>query len=214
MGTIVPIMGTATARQELAGHTSLGNALFTQTQQKVLGLLFGQPSRSFYAKELIRLVGAGSGAVQRELSRLSQSGLLTVRSVGAQRHYQANPDSPIFDELRALVSKTFGLAEPLRAALSRFGAHVQAAFLYGSVAKELDTTASDIDLMVIADKLSYGDLVRRLEDATMVIGRPINPTVFSTGEFSRRRRNRDSFVRRVLAQPKLWLIGDEHEFPT
>ncbi len=84
---------------------SLADALFTGTQQRVLGLLFGQPTRSFYANELIGLAGAGSGAVQRELARLTQSGLLTVRPVGNQKHYQANPDSPLFAELCSIAQK-------------------------------------------------------------------------------------------------------------
>ncbi len=213
MGTIVPIMGTKAARSKVPGGTGLGDALFTHTQQKVLGLLFSQPNRSFYAKELIRLADAGSGGVQRELRRLSESGLITARSIGPQRHFQANPDSPIFDELRAIVSKSFGLVEPLRAALSEIRGRIQAAFIYGSVAKRQDTTSSDIDLMVVSDKLSYGDLVASLLEVERALGRPINPTIFSADDFTRRRKKRDSFVRRLLAQPKIWVVGSEHELP-
>ena len=105
----MPIMGMKPlVRPKLRGprqNASPGNALFTVTQQRVLGLLFGQPERSYYATELIRLTGSGSGAVQRELARLAQSGLVTVRPVGNQKHYQADPDSPLFDELRSIVQK-------------------------------------------------------------------------------------------------------------
>ncbi len=87
---------------------SLADALLTGTQQRVLGLLFGQPARSFYANELIGLAGTGSGAVQRELARLTRSGLLTVRPVGNQKHYQANPDSPLFAELCSIAQKALG----------------------------------------------------------------------------------------------------------
>jgi predicted nucleotidyltransferase len=162
---------------------------------------------------LIRLAGTGSGAVQREVARLARSGLITVRSIGNQKHYQSNPDSPLFDELRSIARKSFGLAEPLRMTLSKVASRIQAAFVYGSVAKREDTAGSDVDLMVIAEKLPYGDLVKLLEEASLAIGRPINPTVFSSPEFSRRRRQRDSFVSRVLAQPKIWLIGNEHVLP-
>ena len=91
--------------------SSLADALFSGTQQRVLGLLFGQPERSFYATELINLAGSGSGSVQRELASLLQSGLVTVKQVGNQKHYQANPASPIYAELCGLVRKTVGLAE-------------------------------------------------------------------------------------------------------
>lgn len=101
-----------------AAPTSLADALFTTTEQRVLALLFGQPARSFYASELIERTGSGSSAVQRELHRLASSGLVTVKRIGNQKHYQANPDSPVFEELCSLVKKTAALAEPVRKALA------------------------------------------------------------------------------------------------
>lgn len=193
------------------GH-SLADALFTGTQQRVLGLLFGQPERSFYATELIGLAGIGSGAVQRELARLVQSGLVTVRSVGNQRHYQANPDAPLFAELCGIILKTVGLAEPLRAALEPLSAQIQAAFVYGSVAKRQDTAASDIDLMVISDSLSYGDTFAALEAAGARLGRPVNPTILSRRDLAKRVAEDSTFVTRVLSQPKIWLIGGTDVF--
>ncbi len=193
--------------------TSLGDALFNTTQQRLLALLFGQPDRSYYANELIRRAAAGSGAVQRELARLVASGLVTMRAVGNQKHFQANPDSPIYDDLRAITAKTFGMVEPLRAGLAAVASRIQVAFIYGSVAKRADTATSDIDLMVIADKLPYGDLASALEETSATLGRQINPTIFSSREFSQRAKDRKSFVRRVLARPRIWLIGDESDLP-
>lgn len=100
------------------GPVGLADALFTSTQQRVLGLLFGQPGRSFFATELIALTGSGSGAVQRELKRLASSGLVTVTRIGNQKHYQANDTSPVFEELRSLIIKTVGLADPIRQVLA------------------------------------------------------------------------------------------------
>ena len=97
--------------------SSLADALFTSTQQRVLGALFGQPDRSFFVTQIMELAGSGRGAVQRELARLLQSGLVTVKMVGTQKHYQANPASPLFDELCSIIQKTVGLAGPIRAAL-------------------------------------------------------------------------------------------------
>ncbi len=128
-----------------------------------IGLLFGQPARSFYATELISLAGGGSGAVQRELARLARSGLATVRPLGNQRHYQANRDSPLFTELCGILQKTVGLAEPLRQALQPLAAQIRAAFVFGSVAKRQDVATSDIDLMVVSDALSYGDVFAAVE---------------------------------------------------
>lgn len=202
----MPNMGTI---QKTPLVTSLADALFSGTQQRVLGLVFGQPQRSFYATELIGLTGAGSGAVQRELARLAQSGLVTVRPLGNQKHYQANPDSPIFAELCGIARKTVGLAEPLREALAPLAAKIRSAFVYGSVAKRQDTAASDIDLMLVSDKLSYADIFAALEAASGHLGRTVNPTILTTQELVGRIKQDNAFVTRVLAQPKLWLIGGE-----
>src|SRR4051794_12518260 len=114
----MPEMGISVSKPRASRGHSVADALFSTTQQRVLALLFGQPNRSFYATELITQTGAGSGAVQRELARLEQSGLVTVKRLGSQKHYQANPRSPLYDELCAIVQKTVGLAEPVRAALA------------------------------------------------------------------------------------------------
>ncbi len=191
--------------------TSLAATLFSGTQQRVLGLLFGQPDRSFYATELIGLAGVGSGAVQRELARLAQSGLVTVRAVGNQKHYQANPDSPIYAELCGIARKTVGLAEPLREALAPMAAQIKAAFVFGSVAKRQDTASSDIDLMIVSDSVSYGDTFLALETASAQLGRAVNPTIYTEKELAKRIKQGEAFITRVLAQPKVWLIGGEDD---
>lgn len=149
-----PILGM-TKKVPRRSRESLADALFTRTQQRVLGVLFGQPDRSFYASELIRTAGTGSGAAQRELAKLENSGLVVGRRVGHQKHYQANAEAPLFGELRGIVLKTVGLAEPLRAVLKPLSSAIRAAFVYGSVAKAGDHAASDIDLMIVRDTLSH-----------------------------------------------------------
>jgi len=206
-------MGTKSITSRSRRQASLADALFSTTQQRVLGLLFGQPSRSFYATEIIGLVGAGSGAVQRELARLEQSGLVTVRRVGSQKHYQANADSPIFAELTGIARKTVALAEPLRKALKPLEDRIDAAFVFGSVAKRVDTASSDIDLMVVSDDLTYADLFGALEKTGATLGRGVNPTVYSREEMAKRRKEGHVFVTRVLRQPKIWIIGTENDLP-
>lgn len=202
----MPKMGTKQA-SKATPHASLAGALFSGTQQRVLGLLFGQPERSFYATELINLAGVGSGAVQRELARLAQSGLVTVKPVGNQKHYQANPASPIYAELCGVVRKTVGLAEPLRAALAPLAAQIKVAFVYGSIAKKEDTARSDIDLMLVSDTLTFGDTILALQTASDELGREVNPNIFTPQDFAKRLKEGGSFVSRVMEQPKIWLIG-------
>ena len=189
----------------------LADVLFTRSQQRVLGYLFGQPDRSFFASELIRGIGKGSGAVQRELARLEQSGLALVRHVGNQKHFQANPESPLFSELASIAQKTFGIAYPLREALQKLAPRIKAAFVFGSLAKRTDTARSDIDVMVISDDLDYATVFDALEGAAAKLGRPINPTIQSTREWSRRLKEDNAFHVRISEQPKIWLFGSESD---
>ena len=207
-------MGTRTAarkRRSVARPTGLAEALFAKVQQRVLGVLFGNPARSFYANEVIGLARSGTGAVQRELERLEASQLVTVKRVGKQKHYQANAASPVFDELRSLVLKTTGLADVLRAALAPVSSDIRAAFVYGSVAKGQDVASSDIDLMIISERLTYADLFGALEDASAQLGRKIAPTIYSSKELLRRRKQENAFLARVLEQQKIWVIGNERD---
>lgn len=206
LGIFVPTMGIK-RRSKASSQAGLADALFSGTQQRVLGLLFGQPSRSYYATELIGLAGVGSGSVQRELERLSRSGLVTVRAVGNQKHFQANPDSPLFVELCGIAQKTSGLAEPLREALRQFESDIDAAFVYGSIAKRQDVAGSDIDIMLIADALTYGDVFSALEAASERLGRQVHPAILSRKDLAKRVKADSAFVTRVLSGPKIWLIG-------
>lgn len=217
LGTFVPIMGSKSPDMGTPAAPrspgSLADALFSTSQQRVLGLLFGQPDRSFYARELIKLAAGGTGAVQRELARLERSGLVLASRVGSQKHYRANPDSPLFDELSSIARKTMGLAEPLREALEPFASAIRAAFVYGSVAKRSDTATSDIDLMIVSDTLDYASAMDAIHPLNQKLGRQVSPTIFKEAEFARRLRDGSAFVARVREQPKLWIIGGEHDLP-
>lgn len=204
-------MGTTpNPRAHQASLSGLGRVLFTPVQQRVLGLLFGQPDRRFQSAELIRLAASGTGAVHRLLTRLADSGLITVERVGNQKHYQANRASPVFAELHGLIVKTSGLLAPLRAALARLAYRIRAAFVYGSVAKGTDQAASDVDLMVIADKLDYADVFSALQTVEAELGRTVNPNVMTLAEW-RRKRKQAGFVSRIASQPRLFVIGSDDD---
>ncbi|UQE03678.1 nucleotidyltransferase domain-containing protein (plasmid) [Bradyrhizobium japonicum] len=194
--------------------TNLSDALFSNVQQRVLGLIFGQPDRSFYTSEIVRTVDSGTGAVERELRRLQDSGLVTVQWIGNQKHYRANPDSPVFGELKSLVLKTVGLAGPLAEALRPDADKIQAAFVFGSVAKGSDTAASDIDLMVIGDDLDYSDLYTALQGAESKLHRKVNPLFLRRQDWQRKVSRNDSFVQRISTQPKVFIVGSERALQT
>ncbi len=187
------------------------DALFSKTQQRVLAVLFGQPQRSFYANEIIALAGGGSGAVQRELAKLADAGLIKSQRIGNQKHYQANADAPIYAELRSIVVKTFGLADVIRVALVDIWPQIELALVYGSVAKGNEHAASDIDLMVVGEQISHAQLLAALLPAQQTLGRPINPTLYTAAEFTQRVMEGRSFIRRVLEQPKIFVKGNEDD---
>jgi len=190
---------------------SLADALFSPVQERVLGLLFGQPDRRFQSAELIRLADGGTGAVHRQLSRLAEAGWITVVRSGNQKYYQANRACPAFSELHGLIVKTVGVVEPLRQALAAKQEAVRAAFVYGSVAKGNDTAASDLDLMVISDRLGYQELFEALQPAEVVLARPVNPNLMSIAEWRTKRAQGDTFAARIAAQPRLFVIGSDDE---
>jgi predicted nucleotidyltransferase len=204
---IVPDMGTKGSTR----GQGISDALFTPVQQRVLGLLFGQPRRRFQSAEVIRLVGGGTGAAHRYLTRLADAGLVSVTRSGNQKHYQANQRSPVFTELHRLVVKTVGVAGPLHQALAPFAKRMTAAFVYGSVAKRSDTARSDVDLMVISDRLTYSDLFSALQNAERVLARPVNPNIMTRAEWTARRSQAGSFASRIVEQPRLFLIGSDHD---
>lgn len=211
LGMIVPNMGIKTSNPAAPAPTGLADALFTPVQQRVLGLLFGQPQRRFQSSELILLADSGTGAVHRLLTRLSGARLLNVERVGNQKYYQANPNSPVFAELTGLVRKTVGLVVPLREALEPMADKIAAAFVYGSIAKGSDHAASDIDLMVIAGSLDYAALYSALPAAEAALARTISPSLMTHAEWKRKLSEHDSFVARIASQPRLFVLGTEDD---
>jgi predicted nucleotidyltransferase len=188
---------------------SISNALFSKVQQRVLALIFGHPERSFYTSEIVRRVRSGTGAVERELSRLQRSGLVSVERIGNQKHFRANRESPVFGELQSLVLKTVGLTEPLKEALEPYSDQIKTAFVFGSVAKGSDTAQSDIDVMLIGDELDYSGLYTALQKAESILQRKVNPLFVSPQDWRRKVSQEGSFINKISAQSKLFIFGSE-----
>ena len=219
MGISTPAPRSRPARRRASTATSgtpisLADALFTTTQQRLLALLFGQPSRSFFATEMIGLTGSGSGAVQRELERLTSSGLVNVSLVGKRKHYQANHQSPVFEELRGLVVKTVAVLQPVRQAIEPLADRVSLALIYGSVASGADTASSDIDLLIVADDLTLEDVYSVLIPVESELDRRIHPTVYTSREFADRKSAHNAFLTNVLGGDHLILMEREGDAAT
>ena len=124
---------------------------------------------------------------------------------------QANPDAPLYTELCSIIQKTVGLVGPLTSALKPLSKHIELAFVFGSVAKKTDSASSDIDLMIVSDTLVYADVFPAIEEVSHELGREIQPTIYSTDELASRLKSDNSFIKRVMEQPKIWIIGNESD---
>ncbi len=196
-----------TLRKDGPGVTALADALFTSTQQRVLALLFGQPDREFFVTEIIELAGSGRGAVQRELARLAGSGLAEVSRVGNRKHYKANRNSPLFDEICSIVRKTIGLEVTVRNALKPLENRLIVALLFGSIVRRTDTAASDIDLLLVSEDVTLEAVYAAMAPAEDMLGRRVNPMIYTSGEFRRRRAANAGFLTRILREPHIVLVG-------
>jgi DNA-binding transcriptional ArsR family regulator len=186
--------------------TDLGSALFGKARRAVLGLLYARPDEAFYLRQITREVQAGQGAVQRELQRLADAGLLTREARGREIHYRANRACPIFAEVHGLVLKTVGLADVLRIALTPVQDALTLAVVYGSQAAGTASSGSDVDLLVVGtvDEIA---LHKAIGQAETRLARTVNYTLLSPREFGRQRRQRGGFVARVLAGPTIPILG-------
>lgn len=189
--------------------TTIADALFTKTQQKVMGILFRKPDTTFYLNEIVGLAGMGKGTIKRELEKMTAAGLLTLKHIGNQNHYQANPASPIYKELIAISRKTFGISDVICESLSPAQHSIQYAFIYGSIAKGTDTASSDIDLMIIGDDLAYTDMMNLLMKAEKELQRPINPSIYTLKDFKEKLQQENSFLTRIMQQEKITIMGSE-----
>jgi uncharacterized protein len=189
----------------------IGTVLFGKTRRALLSLLFGRPDESFHLRQLVRLSGTGLGPAQRDLAKLAGAGIVSREQQGSQVTYRANQLSPVFAEMKALIVKTCGLAEVLQAAMTPLKDRIDLAFVFGSYARGLQHSASDIDLLVISREVEFSEAVAALRAAQQQLGREINPMLYRPAEFRRKIAAKHHFLMRVLESPKIFLIGDEHE---
>ena len=188
----------------------LATLLGSKLRAKVMGWLFTHPDERYFVRQLTTLVEEDSTNVSRELARLEKTGILVLTTEGKQKYYQANQKSPIFNELHGLIVKTAGVVDVLRSALAPSIGRVKVAFIFGSIASGTEERASDIDMMVIG-KTTFSEIVSLISPAQMTLGREINPVVYPASEFKQKIRENHNFLKTVLENDKIFLIGDEGE---
>lgn len=197
-------------RKSPAKPKDIGASLFGKGRRKVLGVLFSRAEQPMYLREIIGAVGGGQGQVQRELEQLHRAGLVLREKRANLVYYRPNPAAPIYDELKAITFKTFGVADVLRALLKPLAKRIVVAFIYGSVARLEDTARSDIDVMVVGD-IKFSAVVLALSGAQERLRREINPSVYSKAELRAKLKEKGGFLDRVMAGTKLFLIGNDDD---
>ena len=188
----------------------LSSVLFNKTRRGVLALLYGRTDEAFYVNQIMQSLGSGSGAVQRELRLMTESGIVLRTRTGNMVYYQANNKCPIFNELKNIVRKTFGVADVIRESLETSADKIRVAFIFGSVAASADNRASDIDIMVIGD-ITFDEVSSAVSQAEETIRREINPVVYPVAEFRRKIKDNQHFLKTVLEDEKIFIIGDDGE---
>jgi len=189
----------------------LARFLFGEYRQKVFTLLLLHPEQRYHVREIARLTATSAGTLHKELARLASAGILVREEVGNQVRYGANRQCPIFPELAGILRKTAGLGDVLREALAGLSGRITLALVFGSVARGEEGPRSDVDVLLVGE-LGFAEAVGALHEAQNLIGREINPAVLSPAEFRRKASQGDVFLAEVLAQEKLFLMGDEHDF--
>jgi predicted nucleotidyltransferase len=201
-------LGTRKQNQSVTITPRPIDVLFPSTLQRVLALFFCHPDESYHLTQIIDRVRAGRGVVQRTLTRLVASELVVAREQGRHRFFTANRETPLFAPLQELLVRTVGLVDPVRDALRTLRVRIRFAAIYGSTARHTDRSSSDVDLLVVSDDLTLEELYEALESAEQAIGRKVSPTLYTSAEFTRRRREANPFLTKLLAGDLIPLIGE------
>jgi len=187
----------------------IAQALFTPAQQKLLGLLFIRTTDGYHLNEIMRLTGLGSASAQRELKRLHEAGVIVSERIGNVRRFKPNRDCMVYEELTSVVKKTFGLVSVLNSALAPLQHVLNVAFVYGATAKEHEGMNTPVELLLIGENTSYGELLARRPGAERLLRRKINPNLHTLPDFKRRLREQQGFILQVLREQKIYVLGDE-----
>ena len=187
------------------------DALFPKTRQAILAAALGEPQRWWYMRELARHLRRTPSSLQRELASLVRGGILLQKREGKHVYFQAATESPFFQELQGLILKTVGLADVVRDALKPLADRIEWAFIYGSIARSAEHSASDVDLMIIG-RVGLAEASSPLRKAERRLARCVNATTYTADEFAAKVTSNHHFITTVMRSKKLFILGDSREF--
>lgn len=191
-------------------NKSLLSVLFPKTRQAVLAATLMHPDRWWFLADLARHIGVPPSSLQREMDALVGAGILLRRQEGKQVYFKPDPNCPILCELQGIMIKTLGLVDVLRSILEPFKKSIKVAFVYGSIARSEELSESDVDLMIVGTT-SLADLSPAIQKAEERLGRQVNPTLFSPEEFAKKVKQGHHFLKTVLEDEKLFILGSKDE---
>lgn len=186
------------------------DSLLTPIKQEILSATYGQPEKWWYLSELAANARTSPSSLQRELSAFAANGLLERRRDGGRIYFKAATDSPLFAPLKELLERSLGPTGAIREAIARLTDRIEAAFIYGSVAKGEERVDSDMDILFIGE-VGLAELAKTLKSLERKFGREFNAKCYSPFEFVSKFRKRNHFIRTVMREPKIFLVGDEDD---
>ncbi|MBI4051429.1 MAG: nucleotidyltransferase domain-containing protein [Elusimicrobia bacterium] len=178
----------------------------SKARRALLAIFFTNPDQEYFVRQLERLTSIYAANLQRELVKMEKSGLLHPRTLGNTKLYKLNREHPLYPELKGLVSKTAGLEETIRSELSPLPG-IQAAYIYGSFARDEERSTSDVDLLILGE-VNEKALIPAVKHLEKKLQREVNYTLYTPQQWKKKKTNKDSFVLEVLRQPRIVLLGD------
>lgn len=208
MYTVDPIIESLNGTAE--SSYAIVEAIFPRIRGKVLALFMLNPEKRFYFRETVRIIGDSPASIQRELKSLTAAGILRMEPIGIQKFYSVNANCPVYEELRSIVRKTFGVPDALRDVLKPHVGKIQLAWIYGPDNSGGDLSGSEISLTIIGS-LWVGDLAAILEPVEKSLGRSIIPSLYSKEDFAKKCDLEPGFKHLAFETHKRFLIGNADE---
>jgi predicted nucleotidyltransferase len=186
----------------------LAQILSSQVRAEIFRLLFNEVHSSIHLRDLQRQSGLSIGTIQKEIAHLKKLDLVISERDGNRLYYSANTDHPLFTEISGLVRKTSGIAEQIKNALNSIKG-IDYAFIFGSYAKCEEKSHSDSDIIIIGS-IGLRLLSSVFKSVTEKSGREINPHIYSMKSWKEKIKKNDHFIKNILNEKKIFLIGDEN----
>lgn len=183
----------------------------SKTRKAIFRLYFAHPEKKYYLRELERILNLPVQNIRREFLVLEKNGIFTREKQGNQVYYSLNTESPIFSEIKSIVSKTIGAQGELEKALLSIKG-IKAAFIFGSFASGKEDSLSDIDLMIVGE-IDENMLVKKISKLENKLDREINYHIFSQRELAKRVKEKDFFISGIFSKPIIFLIGNNEDVP-